>query len=165
MIAPEIVRGFVPSIRISPKHGFGTKSYAVLVTDARMVLLPWREGKTILGSMIDAGPIETEGVATTESALNPEAWGQQTGAVEIPHSAMVRLRCHRTLNTYFLTLEFTSAEGHRELSGFLIPSRGYLRRKRKEGIRSSKSTLTYAKAAERVFRQIPRLGSVIDWRT
>lgn len=161
---PETVMGFVPRIAVSPPHGFGTRSHAMLISDARTILLPWREGRAILGPLLDAGVIEAKGVGTSESALNPEKWAQQSGAVVISHDAMARLQCRRTMNTYFLSIEFKSNKGPRKFSGFVIPSRAYLRRRKKEGIPSSKSALDYAVALGTVLRQIAPLANVVDWR-
>jgi len=136
----------------------------MLVTDARTILLPWRESKNQLGPLLDVGVIEASGVAKSESALDPEMWAGQPGAVVILHGVVDRLRCRRTLNTYFFSVEFRSHKGLQRLSGFLLPSRAYLRRKRKEGIRSSRSALEYAEAAGTVFHQVAPLERVLDWQ-
>lgn len=136
----------------------------MLVTDARTILLPWREGRALLGPLLDVGVIEASGIAKSESALNPRTWAQKRGAVVIPHEVVEKLRCRRTLNTYFFSVEFRSDKGPRKFSGFLLPSRAYLRRKKKEGVRSSKSALDYAEAAGTILQQVAPLASVVDWQ-
>jgi len=126
----EVVMGFISRVALNPLHGLGTKSHAMLVTDARTILLPWLEGRAILGELIDAGIVTADGIAQAGSALNPETWAKQSGALVIPHSLMERLRCYRALNTYSFVLEFKSGQVSRKLSGFLLPSRAYLRRKK-----------------------------------
>jgi hypothetical protein len=161
---PELARGFVPRVALSPRHGFGTKNHAMLITDERILLLPWQACKTLLGPLIDGGVTEESNVVNTESALSPETLALQPGVVSIPHGVVARLQCRRALNTYFFSLEFRSDKGPQKLSGFLLPSRAYLRRRRKEGVRSSACAREYAGAAGKILGQVTSLRSVFDWR-
>jgi len=161
---PEVVIGFISRVALNPHHGLGTKSHAMLVTDARTILLPWREGGAILGELIDAGIVDSDGIALAGSALNPETWAKHSGALVIPHSLMKKLLCYRALNTYSLVLEFKSGQGSRKLSGFLLPSRAYLRRKKREGTPASKSAFAYAEVVGAVLRQVAPLAAVLEWR-
>ena len=161
---PEIIQGFVPRLAVNPPHGLGTKSHAVLVTDARTILFPWRDAKIQLGAFLDGGVILASGLADSGRVFDLEMWARQSGAIVIPHSFVDGLRCRRTLNTYSFVVEFRQAEEPKKITGFLLPSREHLRRGRKAGVRPSASARTYAEEAGRIFHDVPLLGRLVHWR-
>src|SRR6266480_3828465 len=114
---PEIVKSFVPRLPANPPHALGTKSHAVLVTDARTILLPWRDAKILLGSFLDGGVILASGFADSEQVFDPEMWVRRPGAVVISHGFVDGLRCRRTLNTYSFVVEFRQDEEPEKISG------------------------------------------------
>jgi len=161
---PEIIKGFVPRLAVNPLHGLGTKSHAMLVTDARTVLLPWRDAKIQLGTFLYGGVILASGFADSGRVFDPEIWARQPGAVVIPHSFVDGLRCRRTLNTYSFVVEFKQAEGPKKITGFLLPSGEYLRRGRKAGVRPSASAHVYAEETGKIFHDAPLLAKLVDWQ-
>ena len=160
----EAALGFVPRIGISPPHGFGTKNHAMLVTESRTILLPWRTSEVFLRPWFDWGVIKAGAAALSQGAFKPETWERTSGAVVIQHEAMTRLACGRTANTYFLAIEFRSGQRVKRLSGFVIPSGAYLRRNKDNGVPSSQSSLTYALDMGTAIRSIAPLALVLDWR-
>jgi len=161
---PEIVKGFVPRLAVNPPHGLGTKSHAVLVTDARTILLPWRDAKILLGSFLDGGVILASGFADSEQVFDPEMWVRRPGAVVISHGFVDGLRCRRTLNTYSFVVEFRQDEEPKKISGFLVPSREYLRRGKQAGVRPAASAHAYAEETGRIFHDVTPLGRIVEWR-
>lgn len=161
---PEIVRGFVPRVAVSPRHGFGTKNHAMLITDTRTFLIPWKTGRAILGQLLDWGVVADSGVLDSERALTPETWLSQPQILAIPHEVVAKLQCRRALNTYFFLFKFGLGGKQQTVSGFLFPSRAYIRRRKKEGLRASACAREYAKMTGDLLLQVPSLGRVLDWR-
>ena len=161
---PETVKGFVPRLAVNPPHGLGTKNHAALVTDARTILLPWRDAKILPGPLLDGGVVLASGLADSGRVFDPEMWARQPGAIVIPHGFVDGLRCRRTLNTYSFVVEFRQGEEPKKISGFLLPSREYLRRGKRAGVRPTASAHAYAEEAGRIFHEVTLLRRLVGWR-
>src|SRR5437763_15534123 len=117
---PEIIKRCVSLLAFKLLIGLGTKIHAMLVTDSRTILLPWRDAKIQWGTFLDGGAILASGFADTGRVFDPEIWASQPGAVVIPHSFVDGLRCRRTLNTYSFLVEFSQADAPTKITVFLL---------------------------------------------
>lgn len=135
----------------------------MLVTQDRTLFVPWETGEAFLRPWFEYGVISADAGTLSRYPFVPATWEGARGAVVISHDAVARLECRRARGSFVLEIEFRGVEGVETRSGFLNPSRAYIKRNKGEGVAPSASSLAYAQDLETIYRRIPTLATLIDW--